>query len=279
MKKTENPEQKTSPGRSPPGFGMNARMPGAYDLIIAVLVLLAFLNGWLLGILPVAVLSVSLAVVCTVLVQAAIEYYQTRKFILSKSAIVSGLIIGLIVQPANFLQIVAAAVLAMVIKKLLLKDKMPIFNPAASGMFIVFALSNGAGEVWWGNGILQKGMDTLMGRETGIVVSVLGILALLLGVLVSWRIRKLPITASYLLGFAAVIAWQQGVGHIFDFLPFFSAFFMLVEPKTTPNLPLSQIIFGLLVVALAQVFLFLHLPSAFLLAILVGNGIGKLVLK
>lgn len=235
------------------------KLPNAYDVIIAVLSLLVLINGYFLNSLPLAIASAIAGVGIAVAVEVVIEYFKTKKFIFSKSPVVSGLIIASIVKIGGFDQIALAAVLAVILKKLITKESMPLFNPAASGLFVTFLFSRGLGEVWWGN-------------STTVAV-------LLLGLLVSWRIKKLWISFSYLLVHQAGVALLAGVSAALSFFPLFSAFFMLTEPKTTPTSRNHQIAFGVLAAVLIHVFSYLNLPSAFLLGLLASNLAGKFFLK
>ena len=68
---------------------------------------------------------------------------------------------------------------------------------------------------------------------------------------------KNPITAVGLLNF-------------FTSLPFYFAFIMLSEPKTSPNAPKEQVAFGVAVAILIFV-LDAHIKYSFLVALLAGN--------
>ncbi|HLC69036.1 MAG TPA: hypothetical protein VJH24_04300 [Candidatus Bilamarchaeaceae archaeon] len=225
--------------------------------------LLAVINGYFLGVLPLAVASVLAAIVIAIVVEIVIEYIRKKKFIFSKSPVISGLIIGSIVQIGSFEQIALAAVLAILSKKLITFKKMPVFNPAASGLFVTFFLSGGTGEVWWANG-------------TGLLLPTIAIV--IAGMVVSWKIKKLYITFTSLVVFSASVVLTQGPAALV-FFPFFSAFFMLTEPKTSPNTRNHQIVFGALVFPLGIVFTMLGILSPFILGLLVANLVGKLFLK
>ena len=236
------------------------RLPNAYDLIISCLSLLVIINGYFLNSLHLAIASAVASVAIAVIAEIIIEYIKTRKIIFSKSPVVSGLIIASIVQIGSFDKIAMAAILAMILKKLIKKEEMPIFNPAAPGLFITFLFNQGLGEVWWANGTGATMLATLV-----------------LGLIVSWRIKKLYISFSYLLVFLLLNFLHPA----FDlaFLPLFSAFFMITEPKTTPNERNHQLIFGAFASIIIHVFGLLALPSSFLLGILVSNLAGKIFLK
>lgn len=231
------------------------KLPNAYDVIIAALSLLVIINGYFLNSLPLAVISAVAGVAVAVGLEIIVEYIKTKKFIFSKSPVVSGLIIASVVEIGNFPSIALAAVLAIILKKLITKEGMSMFNPAASGMFVAFLLSGGRGEVWWGN-------------TTTLAV-------LVLGLLVSWRIKRLYISLPYLITYQLGVALLAGVDAALAFFPLFSAFFMLTEPKTTPGTREHQVAFGVLAAVLIHAFSMLNLPSAFLLGILVSNLAGK----
>ena len=124
-------------------------------------------------------------------------------------------------------------------------------NPAAGFLFLLF-LFRPELELWWANSNLL-----LIG---------------LLGILVALRIGRLASSISFLLAWTAIALaiihpFPLGLHHF----PFFLAFFMLTEPKTTPFKLREQVAFGVGVAVMEHAFSIAGLPSGALLALLVAN--------
>ncbi|MBI5051180.1 RnfABCDGE type electron transport complex subunit D [Candidatus Micrarchaeota archaeon] len=229
------------------------KLPPAYDTMIICLVLIFLLNSveqYSNSLDKVAILLLS-SVGTALVVENLIFYFKNKRLLLiSKSAIISGLIISLIIV-----------------------GDMPMFNPAASGMLVALFLLSSPSEIWWGN--------------TNMLA------ALLVGLVISWKIGKLNISISYLVAYTFFsilkIAFLGGqpldsaVLTAISFFPMFSAFFMLTEPKTTPVRKETQIAFGCLVGLLFNVLEVISFPYssfiALMIANLVRNRLDKLIPK
>src|SRR3989338_3513905 len=249
------------------------KLPNAYKIIIFSLILTAIINAQQFGYEQVAI-SATIAIVTTLILDTIATYIKTksrdlrsrspevsktsRKVILSETALISALIITNIFKPGEFLFIAITAALAMILKHVIRYKNAPIFNPATLGLFIIFRFVSDpvASELWWGN------------------YNTLAVVAL--GLIVSWRIKKLAISFSYLIVHTLISYFRFG-NAAFAFFPFFSAFFMLTEPKTSPSQMKKQIIFGTFAAIVIHIFVLLNLPSAYLLGILTANA-AKLAL-
>src|SRR3989338_8090065 len=183
-----------------------------------------------------------------------ISHFAFRALILTKSAIITGMIISFIFSlSALWMQV--AFPLTAIISKHAIKAKTSVFNPAA------FALLAGgffgAFPAWWAASSL---------------------LALPLGLFISWKIRKLEISLSFLAVYLVMFVLFRHIDPLSEMLgsaALFLAFFMATEPKTTPSSKNGKIVFGILLAFLALVIAFALPGIDFLLAALLIPNAAK----
>jgi len=212
--------------------------------MIAVLLILATASTLAIGMRTHE--HVITAVLVTQIVSLAIKYYKTRTFTFSQDALISGLIIGLVMNPGNLPATTLASALAIAGKYAVRLNNRKFFNPAASGMLAAFILM-GARTSWWGSA---------------------SVLALPLAAFIAYRIGKLPLMASFIIAHAAIIFSMQAYGSqplallplLLDNVTFFFAGIMLVEPKTSTALPKAMIVQGAATAAAALAF-FTFMPG------------------
>jgi Na+-translocating ferredoxin:NAD+ oxidoreductase RnfD subunit len=190
-----------------------------------------------------------------------------RKRLFPDGAILTGLIVGLVLESAVSWQHAAAtAAIAVASKHVLKVRKKPIFNPAAFGLLAAILLF-GTGQSWWG-GLAE--MPTWC-----VAFLVIG------GYLVTARVNKFPqafafLGVHYLLWLGLGVMNVAGVGDLFR-TPFinsalFLAFFMVTDPPTSPGKYKSQVVFGTLAaVASVADYLWLHDLGYLLTGLLVAN--------
>ena len=230
-----------------------------YRVIFASLIILVFINANLQGFND-AILSSLTALIVSVAVDVIATYIKTKKIILSYGPAISGLILALVFSPnLPLYNIAGTAALAQVLKHIIRYKNNNIFNPASLAMIIVF-LSVPA-EAWWGNKIPE---------------------ALLLGAIVSWRIKRLPASITFMIAytvFSMLVGSLQAKGQepIASYIDLstgwvFFAFFMLVEPRTSPRGLKAQVIYASLVALIATIGFTYSLHSPILLALLIGNA-------
>lgn len=95
-------------------------------------------------------LTTGLAVFSALCVESAILYFRTKAFRLTSSSIITGLIIGCVLFSGQaWWKFLAASVLAILSKYLIVFKKKHIFNPAAFGIFLALILF-GAYAQWRG---------------------------------------------------------------------------------------------------------------------------------
>jgi len=168
-----------------------------------------------------------------------LSYFKNKKFFISESSIISGLIIGFVIASDSYWWVIAlTAVFAIFSKHFIFINKKHIFNPAGFGIFLSTILL-GANTQWKGTYLWY------------ILVPV--------GLYFVYRIRKIGLVVSYFITaiiffcIQAVLNKTQLMG-IFGYFSYFYIFIMLIEPKTTPNKTLAKIIFGASVAGLIFIF-------------------------
>jgi len=161
-----------------------------------------------------------------------------------KSALISGLSLCLLLRTNYPLLAIAAAVITVASKFVIRWNGKHIFNPTNFGL--VFLMVVGA-PVWvspgqWGN------------------VAYFGFLMACLGGLVVNRAARSDVTYAFLISFAALQfgraflvmqRWQVPLHRLESGALLLFAFFMISDPKTTPNSRAGRILFACLVTLLA----------------------------
>jgi len=174
-------------------------------------------------------LSILLAAVLCIFSEAVIVYLDSKKLAFSESALISGLIVGLVLSSDNPWWIIGLASLFAVVSKYIIRvNTKHVFNPAALGIFLVVLLF-GATTQWKGTYLWYA--------------------LLPLGSYFIIKIRKVDLLLSYFITTLILFGSQAALKNtpladIFGYLNYFFIFIMLIEPKTTPVKPLGKIIFG-----------------------------------
>lgn len=170
------------------------------------------------------------AVAAALAAELIFSFLLTKRFSLSDSPIITGLIIGFVISSDERLWVFAAASIFAIGSKFLFRIKNKhIFNPAAFGSFLAIILF--AANTQW------KG-------------TYLWIVLLPFGLYFIYKINKLELLSGYalvsliLFGIQAVIQ-KVPLWNIFGYFSYFFIFIMLIEPKTTPVKPKGKFLFGL----------------------------------
>jgi len=169
------------------------------------------------------------------------------------AAIVSGLIIGLLSFPTlPWYNVVLAGVAAMAVKNFLRFKSKHIFNPAASGLFVAGILFH-HNISWWG-------------------VSIFSLVIFLPGLVSMVRLRRYRILIGFFLVYllAGTLIFHSVLVLILDSATIFFSLVMLPEPMTTPNKPIRQLLFGVLVGVISLIPIS-FLPDQLLTGLLLGN--------
>jgi len=170
------------------------------------------------------------------------------------SAVISGLIVGSIVSFEDPLYIPFFASALAIISKHILKYKVyHTVNPATFGMLASFLIFSRF-DSWWG--------------AVPYLIPFLAIIA--------WKIKKLHIAISFLVVFFVLSYFTgnvrlQSLNDLLG-LPYYLAFIMAVEPKTTPIVRNQQIVFGMSLAVLSVLLMFVaRMPYAIFISLLVMN--------
>lgn len=229
--------------------------------VIAVLVFL-WLGVLVFQFRAVFVIGVLFAVVASVTFDSLIIWFRTKARVVSLSSIVTGLLIGLVLDPfAGFVGTLTACMIASLSKAYLGRgDHQHIFNPAALSI-VVSSLLFRRPVAWWA---------ASWGGVPVIIVSV-GMLPIL------WKLRRLVSPMMFLAVFFLTNLFygsaQSALRLTMDGTVFLFAFVMLPEPRTAPTQGKWRWGWGPLVglLVVAQNLLSVAAPDPLLVALLVAN--------
>lgn len=226
-----------------------------YHLIVIFLVSLYFLGALTFG--PAKVFWQAIpAVSAAIITDAILRFFRLKRWIISQTALISGLIIGLVAQfGESALSLVAIAVAAMIIKFLVRFNGRHIFNPAATGLFAGFIFLSSFPS-WW------------VGGQN------LWLFLIWIPILLIKQRRWAP-----MVGFLVTYVAGNGLNIFTSNSLLFFLSVMLIEPKTSPFQVKSGLVYGV-VVALGYLLLG-HVSSIdpLITSLLIGNLIGRLLQK
>lgn len=211
--------------------------------------------------------------VFAVFLMTALDVAYTRirfkKWYWPSASVVTGLLVGLIIDPKEPILIIALAVLAAFVAKQFIGTglRQHIFNPAAFGIMTV-ALVFGVPVAWWG---------VAWGKLPLVILVPLMIRVL-------WRMKRLWLPVGflvvYLVYYLILFDPKSAVLAIIDGSLLLFALVMLPEPMTSPVVGGSKYIFGSGVAVVAIGISYLKIfPEVFLPALLLANLGGFLVKK
>lgn len=169
-----------------------------------------------------------ITVLTAVILDLAINYFKSKKIILPSSAIITGLIVGMVMARGEpYIYYVLASFLAIFSKHIFKINNRHIFNPANFGLLAI-NIFLGAYIGWY---------------------PINAWFVIIPGMFIALKIKRLHIILSYLLTFAILLMFYghlKGVG-IFSYFAVINSFFvvvMLIEPKTSPIKLCRGIVFG-----------------------------------
>lgn len=205
-------------------------------------------------------LLVVISVLTSSLADMGITYFKHKKIFFPSSAIIIGLIVGLLLVSETPLYIPVLASLIAVFSKYLIKFKgRQVFNPASFGIMITLLLLP-VTLSWWG------------GTSSPFFVIILGLLVL-------FKLKKIPHVISFVSVYVALalintIITNQDfsfvTSEIFSGAFLFFTFFMLTEPKTAHLRNKIKVIYGV-VTAIFTFTIFFVTPDSFIYGILIAN--------
>src|SRR6476659_906003 len=161
------------------------------------------------------------------------------------SVLISAMSLCLLLKTNHWYISLLAAFLTVVSKYLFRFNRKHVFNPSAFGIIATIFLSK---DAWLSPG--QWGSN-----------AVIFFAATILGIIVVTRVQKLDVSLSFLLTFIFLLYWRQVyvLGWPMDYfihsistgsLLLFT-FFMISDPRTSPNHPLARIIWAVLIAFLS----------------------------
>lgn len=227
---------------------LRIKFPSMYYVAIFVLTVVAIVESFGRGLLPV---NAVVAVLTTSILDIAIKkFWLKRAFTMPLSAIITGLIIGTVSVNAPIAGTFIATLLAILSKFVIRWKGSHIFNPAVFGVVIVQLLNPAA----HGGGSMAHGVSQIMeGFGPGGFAVSLWLVPLLL--FANWRANKVWVAMPYLLATALLFYFtglatlnSLNAADIFKFLeplPYYFAFIIASEPKTSPWAKNEQIVFGI----------------------------------
>ncbi|MBI3980752.1 RnfABCDGE type electron transport complex subunit D [Candidatus Microgenomates bacterium] len=241
------------------------RIPKVQLVLILLLVALsAFLHYPLLTVARITILSVLFTVGSDLL----LVYLRKHTLFVPHAAMVTGLILGLTINPhLSWYGILLISIIAVVSKHFVQISRRHIFNPAAFGLIVGNVLLNDSVS-WWG-----VSFQVLKLTPLNIVLFLL----LLLPILVSGiRMKRIGSISSFLLTFSILLFLQHQTSPLTiltDPTVLFFALTMLPEPMTSPITLQRQILYGGFVAIAATVFFYLpfDVPDGLLPFLLLGN--------
>lgn len=146
-----------------------------------------------------------------------------------ESALISGLILFLIMEPTSYMPAILASLLAMGSKYFLAIHKKHIFNPVGIALFILWVFKYGL-VVWW------------------IATPTLLPVTAMVGFLVVRKLRRFSLFFAFLISavitamFLKISPWE----FLLSWPVIFFGTIMLTEPQTTPPSQRLQIVYGIL---------------------------------
>lgn len=226
------------------------------DWVIIYLAALALIGGWHYGYEKVAAQIIVSSAVC--LIFAAVLKALKKKKMFSRSALITGLIIGLVLAPGEVLWRVILICLIAMASKFIKFNNRHIFNPAAFGLLA--GLFFGTQMGWWaaysaplviivGAHLLYE----LKGRWKMIFSFFAALIVLIFA-------QSLMLDASFVDQVYLVIGTS-----------FFFAFFMLTDPMTAPFKPKDLVIFGIIAAAGTFASVIYWPPAVFIGGLLMAN--------
>jgi Na+-translocating ferredoxin:NAD+ oxidoreductase RnfD subunit len=193
------------------------------------------------------------------------KVFLKREIRFPASAFITGGIIGGIAPYGSPVLLLVLAAGAAIASKFLIRLKgHHIFNPATFGLVVGLAIF-GLGDQWW---IAES-------------VNVLGYAIVLTPLLIipNYKARRYLVSLPFLAvtgilmlatGYVNVTGTASAIGLLLS-LPYFLAFIMVSEPRTSPSRTNEQIVYGSGVAVLTFIFVWYGMIYALLVPLLIGN--------
>lgn len=231
-----------------------------YYYMIVFLSVLVIINSFIEG-LSSTLPQILIAIATALAVGIPLKYIKRKEWKFSKSAVITGLLVGSVLAPGQVWYIpLIASIIAIFSKTIIRISEKQIFNPAAVGIIsvqLIFGVATG----WW----------------TALPLY----LIVILGLLQTWKMKNYYQIFSFIVFTAIIVLLMtksvQSVSYaLMDSTLLFFMFFMFTEPKTSPYTRNGKVAYALIVVSLVWFTLFVlggflgHIDP-YLTALLLGN--------
>lgn len=223
-----------------------------------------------------------ISLLSTIFFDLLYTWLRRKRIFLPWSAITTGLIIALIINPdATWSQIIITCAIAMGIKNFVRFSGRHIFNPAASGLLVAGLLFHQYVS-WWG--VSFQNITNTFSLQTSVLFFILLLPFLISG----YRMRRYKTILTFIFTYTLLthiftfpLSLNSFISRILDPTVIFFSIVMLPEPMTSPVNTKRQVLFGATVAFITLVFssplmskLLLNnglLPDLFIPALLLGN--------
>lgn len=221
-----------------------------------------------------------LCVAFSVITDLAFTYIRKRRIFAPYSAVISGLILALVIEPRlSWIHILTLSATAMGAKNFIRISDKHIFNPAAIGLLIGWIIFKQYPS-WWA--------ATLYSENFVIANAFIYFSLLCLCFISCYRYKRYAVVLSYLVSFAilsALFSSPISIQSLFITIVspgiLFYVIVMLTEPMTSPVHKTRQILYGFAVAFVTSVLVFVSqkeilgtyssFPDSSIAALLIGN--------
>ena len=184
-----------------------------------------------------------IAISSCVLADGTFEFIKNKKFSITPSAIISGLIIAEVLSTNNLIYLFIASVIAISSKHFINFENRHVINPANLGLFAVMLIFTNENS-WWASSL---------GSPYHFVL-------IIFGIFLAYKMRNYLMIIAFLIAHSAIaviysfFTSQPMLGYVLSINLYFM-FFMLVEPITSPKSPNGKILYGILVALVSFIIL------------------------
>jgi Na+-translocating ferredoxin:NAD+ oxidoreductase RnfD subunit len=188
-------------------------------------------------------------------------YVKKGEFIAPKSAMITGLSIALLLRADTVIPFLLASITAITTKHWLQYRGGNIFNPSNIGIVaisVLFPITVATAPLQW-----------------GFILALIFVIATA-GTYMVYKVRRFPTILSFLGGFVAAgwirhWIWDKSFNAIFNEFMWggllIFTFYMITDPKTSPNSIQGQIYFGLATAFLGQIMIQIEIHGALFLSL------------
>ncbi|MDC3414797.1 RnfABCDGE type electron transport complex subunit D [Aquibacillus sp. 3ASR75-11] len=211
----------------------------------------------------VTLIQVIVTLVVCMLLEVGIIYAKEAKLIFPKSSIITALSIALLLRADTVTPFLMASIIAIGSKHWIRYDGNHIFNPSNIGIVVVallYPITVATAPLQWG------------------FIWALLFVIITAGIYMVYKVSRFPVIASFLSAFllgglVRMLIWDKTFQAIFNEFMWggllIFTFFMITDPKTSPNSKKGQIFFGSVVAILGQVMIQLEVHSALFISLAV----------